>query len=242
MIAAAPKPAIPPPLTREHIRGRLSQPRQARDRGDVATALALFTRGGLEPFDDVETGPVTSSGISYAEGAGAPGARVKRTPAAVLVPLVERAGEFSVLLTTRTAAMKRHPGQIAFPGGRMEPHDDSPAACALREAQEETGLDPSRVEILGYLDRYLTITGYEVTPVVGVVTPPLDLSPDPTEVADIFETPLSFLLDPANHRRVERFYKGARRAYYAMPYGERYIWGATAGMLLNLYEVIVGQS
>ncbi|MDX2145120.1 MAG: CoA pyrophosphatase [Rhodospirillaceae bacterium] len=223
-------------LTRAAIRARLDRPRVRRERGDVATAMALFENGNLEPFAEAETGPVTSSGIPYQEGA-----RIKRAPAAVLVPLIERREGFSVLLTQRTPEMKRHAGQIAFPGGRMEPTDETPIECALREAREETGLDPGKVEILGTLDAYLTITGYEVTPVVGAVTPPVDLAADPAEVAEIFEVPLGFFLDPGNHRRVERFYKGARRAYYAMPYGERYIWGATAGMLLNFYELVRGE-
>src|SRR5690606_21986061 len=111
-------------------------------------------------------------------------------------------------------------------------------AAALREATEEIGIDPSRVDIMGRLEPYLTITGYDVIPVVGVIAPPLDLRLDPVEVADVFEAPLAFFLDPANHRRVSRDYNGVARAYYAMPFGERYIWGATAGMLLNLYEVL----
>ena len=120
----------------------------------------------------------------------------------------------------------------------MEPSDLDATDCALRETEEETGLHRGAVEILGTLDPYLTITGYEVIPVVGAVTPPFTLKPDPVEVAETFEVPLTFLMDPANHHRVEREYKGLTRAYYAMPFGQQYIWGATAGMILNLFEVL----
>ncbi|MBL8642999.1 MAG: CoA pyrophosphatase [Rhodospirillaceae bacterium] len=200
--------------------------------------MALMNEGKLEPHDFAAYGQVPSTGIPYAQGAGAPGVKIKRKPAAVLVPLIETAHGFSVLLTKRTPDLKEHSGQIAFPGGRMEPTDESAAACALRETEEETGLPRSVVEVLGALDPYLTITGYEVTPVVGAVTPPFTLKPDPVEVAETFEVPLDFLMNPANHHRVEREYKGLTRAYYAMPYGQKYIWGATAGMILNLFEVL----
>ncbi len=160
------------------------------------------------------------------------------TPAAVLVPLVDRPDGMTVLLTQRTEHLNDHAGQISFPGGRVEPEDESPEAAALREAEEEIGLPPERVEIVGRLDRYVTRTGFDVTPVVGIVDPPFLVDPDPFEVADVFEVPLSFVLDPRNHQRHSRFYKGARRRFYALPYGDRYIWGATAGMLVNLAEVL----
>lgn len=225
-------------FSRDAIRTRLSRPRDMKLRGDVAIAMALMAQGELEAHNYAQYGQVPSTGIPYAEGAGAPGVELKCKPAAVLVPLIETASGFSVLLTKRAKVLKRHAGQVAFPGGRMEASDSDAVSCALRETEEETGLMRGSVEILGQLDPYLTITGYEVTPIVGAVTPPLDLKPDPIEVAEIFQVPLDFLMDPTNHHRVEREYNGLKRAYYAMPYGEQYIWGATAGMILNLFEVL----
>ncbi len=225
-------------LTRDLIRSRLVRPRDQQLRGDVAIAMALMNQGNLEAHDFATFGQVPSTGIPYAEGAGAPGVKLKRKPAAVLVPLIDTPSGFSVLLTKRTPDLTQHAGQIAFPGGRMEPSDLDATDCALRETEEETGLHRGAVEILGTLDPYLTITGYEVIPVVGAVTPPFTLKPDPVEVAETFEVPLTFLMDPANHHRVEREYKGLTRAYYAMPFGQQYIWGATAGMILNLFEVL----
>jgi 8-oxo-dGTP pyrophosphatase MutT (NUDIX family) len=160
------------------------------------------------------------------------------TPAAVLVPLVEREHGFTVLLTERTAHLSDHAGQVAFPGGRAEPEDDSPEETALRETAEEIGLTRDRIEIIGRLDTYVTGTGYAVTPVIGIVTPPFDLEPDEFEVADIFEVPLDFLMDAENHRLESRVWKGRRRHYYVMPYEERFIWGATAGMIRNLHDVL----
>jgi 8-oxo-dGTP pyrophosphatase MutT (NUDIX family) len=156
-------------------------------------------------------------------------------PAAVLVPVVDRGGELTVLFTRRTDHLYDHAGQISFPGGRAEPDERSAAQTALREAEEEIGLAADRVEILGTLSEYVTVTGYRVTPVVGLIYPPLELKPDDFEVAEIFEVPLSFLLDPSNHQRNSVVHLGRRRLYYAMPYGQYYIWGATAGMLMNLY-------
>ncbi|MDX2221162.1 MAG: CoA pyrophosphatase [Rhodospirillaceae bacterium] len=203
--------------------------------------MALMRQNELATYDAARFGPLPSTGIPYDRAAGAPGVRFKRTPAAVLVPLVARPGNqaaFDVILTMRPQQMKQHAGQVAFPGGRMEPDDASPEACALREAEEEIGLPGAAVEVLGRLDPYLTITGYEVTPVVGMIAQPVPLRPDPNEVAEVFDVPLDFLLDPANHRREQREYNGLTRAYYAVPYGQRYIWGATAGMILNLYELL----
>ncbi|MCC6611151.1 MAG: CoA pyrophosphatase [Burkholderiales bacterium] len=157
--------------------------------------------------------------------------------ASVLVPVVDRDDELTVLLTRRTAHLHDHAGQISFPGGRAEA-DESVLDTALRETAEEIGLDPARIEVLGMLSEYLTVTGYRVTPVVGLVTPPFDLHPDAFEVAEIFEVPLAFLLDPANHQRNRVIAEGLERQYYAMPYGPYYIWGATAGMLMNLYRYL----
>jgi 8-oxo-dGTP pyrophosphatase MutT (NUDIX family) len=233
--------AAPPVLDRAIIRARLAaaQTQVGRASGDVATAHRLMAEGALETYERDRFGVIPSSGIPYERGAGAPGVKVKTTPAAVLVPLIEHADGTTVLLTLRNADLKKHAGQVAFPGGRMEPDDADAVACALREAQEETGIDPAGVEILGQLSPYLTITGFEVTPVVGAIVPPVALTPDPLEVAAVFEVPLAFFLDPANHHRETREYNGQTRAYYAMPYGDRYIWGATAGMLLNLYDALV---
>ena len=161
-------------------------------------------------------------------------------PAAVLVPLVPRGPTLTVLLTQRTEHLVHHPGQISFPGGRAEKHDAGPTATALREAEEEIGLAPAQVEILGYLNRYETITGFAVTPVVGFVRPPLALRPDPSEVAAAFEVPLGFILDPRNHRRDSRLVKGERREYYVLPYQNYYIWGATAAMLVDFSHVLAG--
>jgi 8-oxo-dGTP pyrophosphatase MutT (NUDIX family) len=159
-------------------------------------------------------------------------------PAAVLMPVVDRDDELSVILTLRTDNLASHPGQVSFPGGHIEPEDEDPEDAALRETEEEVGLARSHVRVLGRLAPYLTRTGYEVIPVIGLVSPPFDIEPDPGEVAEVFEVPLGFLLDPANHQRHSRIYQGSRRYYYAMPYGDHYIWGATAGMIVNLYEFL----
>lgn len=163
------------------------------------------------------------------------------TPAAVLVPLIERESGLTVLLTQRTAHLRDHAGQISFPGGRWEEQDASPEATALREAQEEVGLDPSQVEILGLLPEYRTGSGFSIMPVVGLVRPPLNLKLDDFEVAEAFETPLSFLLDPANHQHHRVEHQGSMREYYAMPWEGYYIWGATAGMLVSLQRFLFTQ-
>jgi len=164
--------------------------------------------------------------------------------AAVLVALVVRDGGLTVLLTQRTAHLNDHAGQVSFPGGRNEPHDATTTATALREAQEEVGLDPSRVEVLGALPEYLTGTGFRVTPVVGLVHPPFTVQADTFEVAEIFEVPLSFLMDPKNHEVRVLNWEGGERRFFAMPYprgevgGDYFIWGATAGMLRNFYRFL----
>jgi 8-oxo-dGTP pyrophosphatase MutT (NUDIX family) len=159
-------------------------------------------------------------------------------PAAVLVPVVRRDAGLTVLLTRRTDHLYDHAGQISFPGGRSEAHDESPAATALRETFEEIGLPRSLVEVLGALPEYTTVTGYRVTPVVGLVSPPPAFKLDAFEVAEAFEVPLAFVLDPGNHQRNTLQYQGRTRHYYAIPFEQRYIWGATAGMLMNLYAFL----
>ena len=161
--------------------------------------------------------------------------------ASVLFPIVLRESGPSVLFTQRTAHLKNHPGQISFPGGRVEPNDPSPAHTALREAAEEIGLSSAQVDILGYLPEYRTVTGFRITPVVGVVTPPIDLSPEPDEVAEVFEVPLAFLMDPANHQRHSLHYRGKLRHYWAVPYHGYFIWGATAGIILMLFQALAGR-
>lgn len=160
------------------------------------------------------------------------------TAASVLVPLVLREEGLTLLLTQRTAHLTDHAGQISFPGGRAEDYDVSPVATALREAEEEIGLARAHVEVLGCLPDYFTGTGYRVTPVVGLVQPPFQLEADPDEVAEIFEVPLAFLMDGANHQRLSVQLDSGRRTFYAMPYERFFIWGATAGMLRNLFHFL----
>jgi len=161
------------------------------------------------------------------------------TAAAVLVPLVVRDDGLTVLLTQRTAHLIHHGGQISFPGGRVEDEDADAESAALRETEEEIGLPRDKIDVIGRLDDYITVTGFHIVPVVGLLHPPLEFDPDDFEVAEIFEVPLSFIMDPANHQRHSRVMpSGDKRWFYALPYDERYIWGATAGMLVNLYEVL----
>lgn len=159
------------------------------------------------------------------------------TPAAVLVPVVVGGAEPTLLLTRRSAHLHDHPGQIAFPGGRVNAGDTSPEATALREAQEEIGLAPDQVELIGRLpDYYITASGFRVTPVVGLLRTPLALRLDAFEVAEAFETPLSFLLDPSNRRRGRIEHQGISREFWAMPWQGYDIWGATAGMIVSFAE------
>jgi 8-oxo-dGTP pyrophosphatase MutT (NUDIX family) len=158
-------------------------------------------------------------------------------PAAVLVPVVARA-QPTVLLTQRTAGLPSHSGQIAFPGGKIDAADLSPLAAALREADEEIGLDARFVDPIGYLDLFLTFSGFRILPLVARVDPGYRLQINPAEVTEAFEVPLEFLMHPGNHQRLKRDWRGIERHYYAMPFGERYIWGVTAGILRNLYERI----
>lgn len=156
--------------------------------------------------------------------------------AAVLVPIVPRSTGATLLLTERASGLRQHSGQIAFPGGKVDPDDPSPIATALREAEEEIGLDPRHVRPLGYLDAYLSNSNYFVLPVVATVDPGMTLRLNPEEVESAFEVPLDFLMDERNHELHVRELRGRVRQYYAMPFGSRYIWGMTAGILRNMYE------
>ncbi len=168
-----------------------------------------------------------------------PEVRPKRiTEAAVLVPLVEHADGMTVLLTRRTSHLKSHAGQVSFPGGKTEGYDDSAEDTALRETEEEIGLVRERIEVVGRLGRRTTGTGFQVTPVVGLVQPPFDLTPDPGEVETIFEVPLSFVLDPANHKTETRLIRGTEREFYVMPWNDFYIWGLTARLLVALKDTL----
>lgn len=161
-------------------------------------------------------------------------------PAAVLVPLIDHPSGLTVLLTERAPDLRHHAGQIAFPGGRIEPHDGGPVAAALRESEEEIGLARDQVEVLGFLRDHIVLTGFRVTPVVALVRPGLVLRTDPNEVAAVFEVPLRFVLDPLNHQLRQRALGDSLVDVYDMPYGERNIWGATAGMLMSLYRLLNG--
>jgi 8-oxo-dGTP pyrophosphatase MutT (NUDIX family) len=197
------------------------------DRTVIAARLAA-----MPPVADL----LTADDLEKQQLAGAQPTR----PAAVLLLVVNHPREPAVVFTQRTAHLSAHAGQISFPGGRSDAGDATPEHTALREAQEEVGIAPERVEVLGRLPEYCTSTGYCVTPVVGWAEPPLAYRPDPREVEDVFEVPLSFLLDARNHRYESASYRGRIRKYWAMPYGERYIWGATAGMLVTFHRVLAG--
>jgi 8-oxo-dGTP pyrophosphatase MutT (NUDIX family) len=162
------------------------------------------------------------------------------TSASVLIPLVLRPTGITVLLTQRTAHLNDHAGQVSFPGGRRDDADADAVATALREANEEVGLDHAQIEVISVMPEYWTSSGFRITPVVALVTPPLNLKLDDFEVADVFEPPLAFLLDPANWRRDSLEREGQRREYWAMPWQGRYIWGVTAGMLVNLRRFLLG--
>jgi len=180
--------------------------------------------------------PAAAEAVYGDDGAGRREAGV--TAAAVLVPIIAHP-TLTVLFTKRTAQLKAHSGQVSFPGGRAESGDASVEATALREAQEEIGLAPPRVEVLARLPEYFTRTGFRVTPVVGVIQPPLELVPDAREVDEVFEVPLDFILDPRNHQRGSREINGRTAHFYFIEHGGRTIWGATAGMLINLYRILV---
>lgn len=192
-------------------------------RAELAARLDAWADSGRRGDDDLNPGLVADRSL---------------TPAAVLVPLIEHPQGYTVLLTRRAENLRDHAGQISFPGGRVEPNDTTPEATALREAEEEVGLTHGHVDVLGRLDRYHTGTGFRVIPVVGVVSPVFEPRLDAVEVAEVFEVPLAFVLDRANHRRHTRRINGTTRHFHALPFEERDIWGATAGMLVNLVDAL----
>lgn len=206
--------AVRGPIVREHI-------------------VRAFHGPGIDP-PSPETEDTPYGWVSQSEDV-----KPKRiTPAAVLVPIVERPEGMTVLLTRRTAHLRSHAGQISFPGGKSEPHDTSAEDTALREAEEEIGLPREQVEIIGRLRQRTTGTGFHVTPVVGLIEPAVALVPDPGEVETIFEVPLPFVLDPENHRIETRLIKGLERQFYVMPYEGHYIWGLTARLLVALRNTL----
>jgi 8-oxo-dGTP pyrophosphatase MutT (NUDIX family) len=202
--------------------------------------LRAWIAGHLDPLEAGDAAKAeTRSDFDLTPGGWAP-ADQPLTPAAVLVGLVERPEGYSVLLTRRSDTLRRHTGQIALPGGRQDP-GETPWQTALREAEEEIGLNPSYVSLAGLSTPYRTGTGYLITPVVGFVRPGFTLTANPDEVADIFETPFGFLMDPGNHEEHEReLPTGEKRRFYAMTHENRFIWGATAGVLRALYDRLYG--
>jgi 8-oxo-dGTP pyrophosphatase MutT (NUDIX family) len=194
--------------------------------------------GAADPAEAAAVREATRGDHDLNPGLTPPSAALR--PAAVLVPLVDRAEGMSVLLTQRTPHLSAHAGQISFPGGRIEKSDADATEAALRETEEEIGLTRDHVTVIGRLDTYVTGTGFEITPVVGIVRVPFRLAIDPFEVAEAFEVPLSFVVDPNNHRRTTRDLEHRTRVFFLLPFENRNIWGATAGMLVNLAEVLTG--
>jgi len=214
------------PWAREELIERLAR-RQPGRRGFGGTS---------DPVEAAEVREATRGDHDLNPGETPPSAALR--PAAVLVPLIEHPGGMTVLLTQRTAHLSAHAGQVSFPGGRIEAEDADEIAAALRETEEEVGLPRDHVSIIGRLDTYVTGTGFEITPIVGIIRPPYPLTIDPFEVAEAFEVPLSYVLDRRNHNRTERESAGRTRVFFVLPYEGRNIWGATAGMLVNLAEVL----
>ena len=198
--------------------------------------MRVRLRGGLHPGprQAAVSGPSDYDlNAGWKDAAGEPGLATRLKPAAVLIPVVAEP-PFSVIFTRRTEQLRSHAGQISFPGGKIDPGEDA-YVTALREAEEEIGLTPECVEPIGFLDTYRTRTGYSIEPLVAFVRPGFTAMPNPEEVAFVFEVPFSFLVDPANHHRHSRMHEGKERHFYAMSYEDHYIWGATAGMVRNLY-------
>lgn len=194
-----------------------------------ARALDRLAGGVNEPAGDHILNPDI---VDYGEQLD----RIK--DAAVLIGIVDRGQDASIILTQRTVHLRSHAGQIAFPGGKIDEDDKGPVEAALREAHEEVGLDSDQVEILGDLGNYYSGSGYRIVPVLATVRPPLILSPNPAEVDEVFEVPLSFLMNPENHHKKSGVFRGQTRYYYSMPFQQRNIWGVTAGILRVLYDRI----
>jgi 8-oxo-dGTP pyrophosphatase MutT (NUDIX family) len=212
-----------------------------RDFGPSAE-LREWIAGHLDPLEATVRGGDTVRSDFDLNPAHAPREPIELTPAAVLMGLVERPAGLSVILTRRADTLRRHTGQIAFPGGKCDP-GETPWETALREANEEIGLDPECARLAGLCSAYQTQTGFHITPVVAFIDPQAAFLPNPDEVADIFETPFGFLMDPANHEQHDRETPaGDRRKFYAMTWEDRFIWGATAGMLRALYDRLYGAS
>ena len=211
--------AFPPDFSADDLR-RLARERLAQRLTEDAFAAGAAPRAG----DYALNGPLPDERTI-----------ARARPAAVIAPIVARPDGLSVLLTLRASHLRMHSGQVAFPGGKID-GGETARETALREAREEIGLEERYVEPLGWLDSYLTGTGYRVAPLIALIDPAFTLHVNVHEVADVFEAPFAFLMDPANHRLEEREWRGAKRKFYAMPYGERYIWGVTAGILRNLSE------
>ncbi len=197
--------------------------------GDAEVRAALAGAAARPPSSDFDLNP----------GAHAPpSARLR--PAAVLIPIAPRRPEPSVILTRRPDTMRHHPGQVAFPGGKIDAGDAGPAAAALREAREEIGLDPARVDILGAIPEHVTVTGFRIHPIVGLVPDDFRPSAAAGEVEEVFEMPLGHVLDPRNYQVRDRRWQGRRRRYYVVPYGPHYVWGATARILRTFADCIGG--